>query len=238
MLQNIECPVCFSYMTPPIHQCTIGHSLCGDCFPKFNNCPTCCGPIQLTRNFSLEQVCQFIKYPCKYSTNNCPFISTSNGIRSHEKTCVYGSVKCPIEKCSWMNRHAKLVEHVQQEHKDAFLDLNNVTYIINPNEYENFTYVTTYNDDIFTLQFEYGDDDCWWCLQFLGSEEDASKYSLDLHLTSADRKEKIFVRKQCISFSCPEEVRDEAGILINTNMLKNIINDNTLSYTYRIVQTL
>jgi len=52
-----ECPVCFEAMAPPvqIHQCGMGHLVCGGCRPRVQECPSRCGHPMVARAIGMEQ---------------------------------------------------------------------------------------------------------------------------------------------------------------------------------------
>merc|ERR1719319_2059335 len=52
-----ECPVCFEAMAPPvqIHQCGLGHLVCGGCRPRVEECPSRCGHPMVARAIGMEQ---------------------------------------------------------------------------------------------------------------------------------------------------------------------------------------
>nr|CAD7262679.1 unnamed protein product [Timema shepardi] len=59
LLSLLECPVCFEYMQTPIQQCLNGHSLCSNCRPKLDKCPSCRRSLSTTsRNVALEQIAE------------------------------------------------------------------------------------------------------------------------------------------------------------------------------------
>ncbi|KAF5300116.1 hypothetical protein FQR65_LT19401 [Abscondita terminalis] len=71
LLNEIECPVCNEYMTPPIFICPMGHSICSSCRPKIRICPSCRSEIQDTRNFTLEKLTTVFEYPWQTSEIGC-----------------------------------------------------------------------------------------------------------------------------------------------------------------------
>nr|CAD7204373.1 unnamed protein product [Timema douglasi] len=59
LLSLLECPVCLEYMQTPIQQCLNGHSLCSNCRPKLDKCPSCRRSLSTTsRNVALEQIAE------------------------------------------------------------------------------------------------------------------------------------------------------------------------------------
>lgn len=62
-LQLLECPVCKEYMSPPIYQCTTGHTICNPCKTKLGKCSSCEDPIEKTRNYTLEELSKKVELP-------------------------------------------------------------------------------------------------------------------------------------------------------------------------------
>lgn len=62
-LQLLECPVCKEYMSPPIYQCTTGHTICNSCKVKLGKCSACEDPIEKTRNYTLEELSKKVELP-------------------------------------------------------------------------------------------------------------------------------------------------------------------------------
>lgn len=77
ILSEIECPVCFEYLIPPIFQCVLGHSICEKCKSQVPECPSCKGAINETRNVTLEKITERVNYHCKYWEFDCRHVANS-----------------------------------------------------------------------------------------------------------------------------------------------------------------
>ena len=66
LLAELECPVCYEMMLPPIRLCVEGHSLCNTCRFRLESCPTCRKPLTNARNRALEKVAEKLS---KYIVN-------------------------------------------------------------------------------------------------------------------------------------------------------------------------
>jgi len=93
----MECPVCMKTMKPPIYQCSRGHSVCSECFEKLGstnaNCPTCTtSKLTQTRNYSLEDIAAFAKYPCQ--NEGCDEMIKLDEEQKHGKVCQFRLVLC------------------------------------------------------------------------------------------------------------------------------------------------
>lgn len=58
LLTELECPVCYEIMLPPIRLCLEGHSICNTCRLQLDRCPTCRKPLTNARNRVLEKVAE------------------------------------------------------------------------------------------------------------------------------------------------------------------------------------
>lgn len=50
-------------MSPPIYQCTTGHTLCNTCKTNLGKCASCDGVIEKTRNYTLEELSKKVELP-------------------------------------------------------------------------------------------------------------------------------------------------------------------------------
>lgn len=60
ILNEIECPVCFEHMSPPIILCRRGHNLCHNCRKFISKCPVCKENF-ITNNLALEAIADKIR---------------------------------------------------------------------------------------------------------------------------------------------------------------------------------
>ena len=115
-----ECPVCFDYVLPPIHQCDSGHLICTTCRPKLNNsCPSCRGPLGSVRNLAMEKVAETVKFPCKYASLGCTLRLLHNEKRTHEEVCEHRPYMCPCPgtSCKWQGPLDSVLDHLLTAHK-------------------------------------------------------------------------------------------------------------------------
>ena len=117
VLSLLECPVCLDHITPPIRQCTKGHLLCLDCFPRLHHCPTCRGPMCEERNLAMEQVASLLRYPCRYYPMACREAFPLSKKGQHEKDCAFLQLKCPFHgQCAFNGPLSEVVPHLAAEH--------------------------------------------------------------------------------------------------------------------------
>ncbi|PSN30729.1 hypothetical protein C0J52_22181 [Blattella germanica] len=82
ILNQIVCPICLQYMTPPIKQCLNGHNICKDCRHNIENCPVFRGNLADIRNLTAVSMSRLITHPCVNKKFGCTghfcWISRSN----------------------------------------------------------------------------------------------------------------------------------------------------------------
>ncbi|XP_022919586.2 uncharacterized protein [Onthophagus taurus] len=238
LLLAIECPVCFCHMTPPILQCTRGHSFCKPCHAKLEICPICRQSMSDTQNFLLENLTLKIDYPCKFQQFNCQFYGSVDKIHHHEKICSYQPTSCILNDCDWNNTFPHLLEHLKTSHHDEFLDVTTITYFVDLQTEEPYNYVISKFGNIFKVVFK-EDQDCYkWCLQLIGPDVDPSMFVLELDIKSAVNFERVYYKKKCNPpITIGEEFIDrDSYVKLNKAVLKGMIVDNLLIYYCNVAQ--
>ncbi|XP_059628837.1 E3 ubiquitin-protein ligase SINAT2-like [Cornus florida] len=209
----LECPVCLTLMSPPIHQCPNGHTLCSNCKAKVCNiCPICRQVLGSIRCLALEKVAETLGLPSSVRPYNCPYNETA-------KCCVTGDIQF-------------LVAHLKDHHNiDVFdgcaftIKYINLKYII-PNPENVHTWkLTVFNcfSHYFCLHFEsflletvpvY-----MACVRFMGNDDDkANKFRYSLEVGGNGRKLTWQGVPRMIRDSC-KAVRDSLdGLVIPKNM--------------------
>ncbi|XP_069680238.1 E3 ubiquitin-protein ligase Siah1-like [Periplaneta americana] len=120
-LRELECPVCYEYMEPPIGMCETGHPICVKCKPQLKNCPVCRKNITGTRNIPLENIAGLLVYPCKYKDVGCPEILSLKEKLRHQSECMYETRKCPFSMdCPWEGCIVDIKSHVKNDHKQGY----------------------------------------------------------------------------------------------------------------------
>ena len=123
VLNQLECPVCYDYIIPPVKQCIKGHLVCSSCFQKLvpPTCPTCRSNMSQERNFAVEKIANLLKYPCRYYISGCKETVLLPKKDFHERNCQYLLVKCPFMikngKCSYNGTLKHTEDHLKKEHK-------------------------------------------------------------------------------------------------------------------------
>jgi E3 ubiquitin-protein ligase SIAH1 len=111
---SLKCPICLSFFSPPIYQCTQGHSFCGSCFEKVKDCTECQSPILgKCRNINLEHILNSIETVCKFI--GCGTRVSLINKKAHESVCDYNPyMGCVFADCTWEGEG--LVEHLKSKH--------------------------------------------------------------------------------------------------------------------------
>ena len=123
VLNQLECPVCYDYIIPPVKQCVKGHLVCSSCFQKLtpSTCPTCRSGLSQERNFAVEKIAYLLKYPCRYYISGCKEIVLLPKKDFHERNCQYIFVKCPFMikngKCKYNGTLKNTEDHLKKDHK-------------------------------------------------------------------------------------------------------------------------
>jgi len=123
VLNQLECPVCYDYIIPPVKQCIKGHLICSSCFQKLKpaTCPTCRSDLSQERNLAVEKIAYLLKYPCRYSLSGCKQFFLLPQKDFHERNCQYLLVKCPFMikngKCKYNGTLKNTEDHLKTDHK-------------------------------------------------------------------------------------------------------------------------
>lgn len=119
LLSYFECPICTSYMKPPIYQCSAGHSVCNQCRPKLRNCYLCRGYLGYMRNYSFEQIGNNMEFPCSYREGGCSTILPAKDIVKHETECPLQPYQCLFNNCHWQGVYSAITNHLKMCHKES-----------------------------------------------------------------------------------------------------------------------
>lgn len=111
---DLSCPVCLERLTPPLVQCSNGHSTYSKCI-KIEKCPICRAPFHTTPNRVLDRILHLLPQPCLYAGVGCPDIDFD----SHQDFCVFRPIKCPLGitgSCPWSGTVKEWSDH---EHENS-----------------------------------------------------------------------------------------------------------------------
>ncbi|XP_056631301.1 E3 ubiquitin-protein ligase SIAH1-like isoform X1 [Diorhabda sublineata] len=218
LLEELSCPACYNYMSPPINQCQEGHSICHECFNQVKICPTCRGKkSESCRNYSLEAIYRVLNIPCRNQFLGCDFISTGAYINNHQKYCWFRKNKCPFynyDNCHWEDSMNNLKDHLTREHSNNFYQKERQKFVS-----QNFKKIKGYHY-IFAIMFAHGVYFrlTWevqepggltrWAVQYMGDPAEAELYSYKLEINKFIESKHSLVPLTYIS-TC--EVKPEKG---------------------------
>ncbi|XP_071551752.1 uncharacterized protein [Panulirus ornatus] len=95
LLKLFCCPGCQLFMYPPLYQCRKGHLVCSTCRYSLKQvCPTCKQRFAENTNMMMEQVCQLVKFPCRWAAEGCQEYHQPRPKQDHEHFCMYRPVPC------------------------------------------------------------------------------------------------------------------------------------------------
>lgn len=161
LLSDLECPVCFDFMCPPIFMCDRGHSVCQKCKNKMNQCP-CRMTLTDSRNYTLEKISEHVSYPCRYVNDGCNFYGKINELPNHESSCLSSSKKsnkydryCFDSTCSWEGTKNSFGNHVKENHSAHLLHLG-TPVTLGWCKTDIVKWFTCYDGQVFMLRIEYG----------------------------------------------------------------------------------
>jgi E3 ubiquitin-protein ligase SIAH1 len=185
LMKELECPVCFEYMKPPISMCENGHSICNDCKPKLNNCPFCRKSFLNVRNLALESLSTVL-----VSSNNSPKNSDSS----------QKNYKCPFatisnEDCVWNGSLLDMKNHIKDSHSDG----NNMhestgrfnVILTNLSSENHYRKVVSIGDQLFYVVWKIKDGRFFCSVLYVGAKKKSSKFTYTFSITTENGLKKI-----------------------------------------------
>lgn len=198
VLRELECPICWNFMVPPIRQCCNGHSVCETCYLKLKQCPICQGKFTKVRNRSLEAVLEAVaSYPCVNEKFGCKYrMLTVEARAQHEWICEYKTVfPCILEECSWIGRREDILQHwTSKQLTVSPYTENNICYMELSNGFYHVNLVKAYNQ-LFWFKQKTAEDMVYFVVNFIGDCDTAKKYSYEIQI--GRQKKQFFLRDSC-----------------------------------------
>ncbi|PSN52078.1 hypothetical protein C0J52_03903 [Blattella germanica] len=217
LLKDLECPICFNYLTSPIIMCSNGHNIGACCSTKIEECPVCRQRFSPIRNLSLENITQGLKCSCINHNKGCTEVLSLELIKEHEAVCPLGIHECLMNKfpgvhCNWKGSISEFEKHVSQTgsghvriKKSSFPSFANCTR-------ERVIFAL---GEIFLYYKQKQGTKWYFILMLVGTRSQASKFKSVLTFTSPNGIDSIIYTHniryfaedfQCImnSFNCPQ----------------------------------
>ncbi|XP_049818334.1 uncharacterized protein LOC126264434 [Aethina tumida] len=242
MAQFFECPVCKTFMKPPIYQCQSGHSVCNLCRPRLDKCPSCRAPFGATRNYSLEGMTSSVLYPCIYQDMGCDEKAPASDITRHEVSCSYKPCRCPMSGCNMNGNYDLLVKHLSEEHKDKLIVGNlegfNETFRLDQSIYGQFLdkRVMISDNNIFRISCKRSGDYCFWAVEVIGTNL-MGTYTYEVTIYDVRRREKKLTRSDYCLMEMPEEELFKKCIMFPNTILSSYSNNGVVNSRLSIKMT-
>lgn len=195
LIQFFECPVCLTYMLPPIFQCVSGHAICARCNVRLNKCPLCRGR-KGARAFLMERLSLKIEFPCQYAPDGCTASGRSNFIKTHEVGCQFSHRLCPQSKllsCRWTGMLQDLVKHFTEKHPHyMFFQPEQKLVLVDVQRKRNrqsvaivVVYDTTF---LFCWEFNKLKDEFRFCVAYYGCPDREDKFSYSICIVGSNEE--------------------------------------------------
>lgn len=203
LLHQIECPVCFEYMAPPITVCQNGHNICNPCKSNLDSCPMCRSNLSDVRSQTAETVSRTITHRCKYRELGCTGQVLVDFKEIHEESCKFRPMRCPFlmgSNCHWEGALKNVAEHIRLGHNahstlnvlesEQELTINNYKERTDGNtEYIGWVQAVFTLEEVFFVRVRLVNNALYITYLFVGVEEAAKKYKFKVTLKTADEDE-------------------------------------------------
>lgn len=242
ILVELECPICTNYMSPPIRQCSTGHSLCEQCRKRLPMCPQCKGPFTDSRNITLEGLAVKLKYPCMNKTSGCEAQLAYNEREVHELNCPHKGVKCAMEKCGWFGNISDIAAHwASKKMTSKPYHTNNMCHTKMKSESFYVNIIEAY-DNLFWFKCKLTKNKIYWAVQLIGPENDKEeRFFYEIEIFKNNRKKKRIVLSdycQSLQMENVQLFKDGGCISISTDMVDGFLTDEqVLDYHMRVNRT-
>lgn len=197
IIPDLECPVCYEYMVPPITLCENGHNICKSCKPRLSFCPNCRGKLLAVRPIVLEKVIQRLHYPCKY--HGCSQTFLLEDMPEHIDICLFKPHMCPFgateSNCSWEGLVFDIRYHITRKHMCEVLlhspDGKFTCVLSRMKENKKWQRIIFTLGEIFFFRIFTTDKELFACIFHVGYKVTAGNYKYKLTFNTKDGTENI-----------------------------------------------
>lgn len=76
-----------------------------------------------------ENIAYHLLFPCAFEIFGCPVKLQWNNVDSHERSCTFQKISCPLShnffmnKCFWIDKYENLSNHIRKKHKNMITTL-------------------------------------------------------------------------------------------------------------------
>ncbi|KAG5875002.1 hypothetical protein JTB14_003997 [Gonioctena quinquepunctata] len=225
------CPICFTYMMPPIRQCTQGHCFCIYCFNSTPNCEICGDPKSNVPCLKLARMHALLNFPCKFEDEGCDFVGKGTGLGTHHIICryKYSPTLCPLRfvNCRWRGKKLKMLDHCREEHPDNIFFMNKKALMV-----PNFMEPMNRNNYIILSVF----DTLFRCTWDLSSESGEMRFAV-YHMGSPLIQEQYSFKFSILSgFKNTEVIRMEGPCFQMDSDCEIFMGEKYLSANYSLIK--
>lgn len=243
---NLECPVCKSYMRPPIILCKSGHSICNKFRGRLQCCPCCRSDIGTSRNYTLKTVSAHLPYPYKYEDFDCRQSLPLHELTKHEKEFHKRPSPCPFKEsagCQWKDKQKTIIQHFENNHvSKVFLGNDYEAHIIFFNTNRQFAKATFFETicmivygNIFRASHtrDIGNRNGYWSVKLIGPKGIAKRYKFEVKIFDKDHPSKSITRSDLCQDETTEDNIFNECVYLPTDKL-NINITSTIYYNLKI----
>ena len=245
LLKALLCPCCDEYMLPPIYFCENGHNVCKNCKPNQSRCPECKQPYLRGRNWTLENICKQVEYPCLYRKAGCQEAFPLLLIQEHQSDCPFSPYNCPVvlpgrKKCPWRGPLAEMKAHVQESHDkdiwEADEAMNKQISLSPTGLYNNVVFIL---NEIFYVQFRCDNGNFYAFVKYIGPKCNADKYRSVVTISSKEEGEFLAACFATFGYKDDNEdiIRDGKCLKLHYNVVSKLADkDKNLSTEVKIMK--
>lgn len=236
LLLELECPVCSTYMAPPIRQCTTGHSICEKCRFKLSKCPLCEGSFTEAKNLSLETLAAQIKYPCV--NHGCDVKLSLVNREYHEKNCSHRGFSCAMPQCGWVGPQNSIAAHWNEKKITTKpCKTNSLCHVkLKPELF--FVNLVEAHNELFWIKNKVTKGTFYFAVQYIGAADKADSFFYEIEFFKPGRpKRKLSLGDYCQGVHLQLDDLFQPGMCSNVSVqsLNNYIGiDNVLIYNFKV----
>lgn len=213
-----------------LHASTHLHVREGTLHMQVTTCPQC-RHTSFYRCYAMERIYSKLKLPCKYEKEGCQITTTDfANIEEHETLCLYNSTRpCPVAQspCNWNGKYGEMLKHIQDKHSRLIASENTfVTALDSPTSKIQIALIKKY-DSIFQVILYRTLDLTKFVVQFVGSPDEAEKYTSKLKLFKNKRKSWIVTESCEVLESFDKAFDNDKGVSISEGKLKQFYGTNS-----------
>lgn len=220
--KELQCPICYEYMKPPISMCENGHSICSNCKPKLRNCPSCRRPFLPTRNRALESLSEMF-----VSKNTIPKSSEST---AKKYNCPFSTIS--KEDCAWAGSLHDMKTHIKNSHSgrnDTHKSngrFNVVLTALSPERH--YRKAVWSGDDLFYAVWQIKGGNFYCTVLYVGPKKKSSKFTYKFSLTTDNGMKNISMlfRTQSVVTSMEKFFTAGDCVLLHYDTVQKFLNSD------------